>query len=69
MARGSYTEYNAETPAGAGYNDALTELFLALPVMRGFPDQAGPSLPVRATTCSTRCSAPGTGAAAPCPRR
>jgi uncharacterized circularly permuted ATP-grasp superfamily protein len=31
-----YTEYNAETPAGAGYNDALTELFLALPVMREF---------------------------------
>ncbi|MEZ4585512.1 MAG: hypothetical protein R2909_03820 [Gemmatimonadales bacterium] len=31
-----FTEYNAETPAGAGYNDALTELFLALPVMREF---------------------------------
>jgi hypothetical protein len=31
-----FTEYNAETPAGAGYNDALTELFLALPVMRSF---------------------------------
>jgi len=27
------TEYNAETPAGAAYNDALTELFLALPAM------------------------------------
>lgn len=30
------TEYNAETPAGAAYHDALTELFLALPVMRAF---------------------------------
>jgi uncharacterized circularly permuted ATP-grasp superfamily protein len=28
------TEYNAETPAGAGYNDALTSLFDALPPMR-----------------------------------
>lgn len=28
------TEYNAETPAGAAYQDALTELFLALPAMR-----------------------------------
>lgn len=27
------TEYNAETPAGAAYNDALTELFLGLPAM------------------------------------
>jgi hypothetical protein len=30
------TEYNAETPAGAGYGDVLAELFLALPAMRGF---------------------------------
>lgn len=28
------TEYNAETPAGAAYHDALTDLFLALPAMR-----------------------------------
>ena len=28
------TEYNAETPAGAGFNDALTETFLELPAMR-----------------------------------
>jgi hypothetical protein len=28
------TEYNAETPAGAGFNDALAESFLALPAMR-----------------------------------
>lgn len=31
-----FTEYNAETPAGSGYNDALTDLFLALPIMREF---------------------------------
>jgi hypothetical protein len=27
-----FTEYNAETPAGAAYGDALAEVFLALPV-------------------------------------
>src|SRR5438094_5769416 len=26
------TEYNAETPASPGYNDALSEIFLALPI-------------------------------------
>lgn len=31
-----FTEYNAETPAGAAYNDALTEVFEAMPVMRRF---------------------------------
>jgi hypothetical protein len=31
-----FTEYNAETPAGAAYNDALTEVFEAMPVMRQF---------------------------------
>ena len=30
------TEYNAETPAAVAYNDALTEVFYALPVMREF---------------------------------
>jgi hypothetical protein len=30
------TEYNAETPAGAAYTDALTEAFLGLPSMRAF---------------------------------
>lgn len=30
------TEYNAETPAGAGFNDLLTEAFQAIPVMRRF---------------------------------
>ncbi len=31
-----FTEYNAETPAGAAYNDALAEVFMALPAMREF---------------------------------
>jgi hypothetical protein len=31
-----FTEYNAETPAGSAYNDALTELFLGLPAARPF---------------------------------
>lgn len=31
-----FTEYNAETPAGAAYNDALSRVFLALPVMHAF---------------------------------
>jgi uncharacterized circularly permuted ATP-grasp superfamily protein len=31
-----FTEYNAETPAGAGYNDVLTEAFYSLPIMRRF---------------------------------
>jgi hypothetical protein len=30
------TEYNAETPAGAGFNDLLTEAFQTVPVMRRF---------------------------------
>jgi hypothetical protein len=30
------TEYNAETPAGAGYGDALAEAFLDLPALREF---------------------------------
>lgn len=30
------TEYNAETPTGAAYGDALADVFLALPVMRQF---------------------------------
>lgn len=32
----SLTEYNAETPAGAFYNDALAEAFMSLPVSRAF---------------------------------
>lgn len=31
-----FTEYNAETPAAAAYNDVLGEVFLGLPVMRRF---------------------------------
>jgi len=31
-----FTEYNAETPAGAAYNDALSRVMLALPVMQEF---------------------------------
>jgi uncharacterized circularly permuted ATP-grasp superfamily protein len=31
-----FTEYNAETPAGAAYNDALSRAFQALPVMHEF---------------------------------
>ena len=31
-----FTEYNAETPAGAAYGDALTEAFLSLPLMAEF---------------------------------
>jgi hypothetical protein len=31
-----FTEYNAETPAAPAYNDVLTEVFRALPVMRRF---------------------------------
>ena len=32
----SLTEYNAETPAGAAYNDALSDTFMDLPVVRKF---------------------------------
>ncbi len=31
-----FTEYNAESPAGAAYNDALSEVFQGLPAMRRF---------------------------------
>ena len=31
-----FTEYNAETPAGAGYNDVLAEMFYGLPAMAEF---------------------------------
>ena len=31
-----FTEYNAETPAGSAYHDALTELFLNIPAARPF---------------------------------
>lgn len=31
-----FTEYNAETPAGISYNDALSDIMFALPIMRKF---------------------------------
>jgi glutathionylspermidine synthase len=31
-----FTEYNAETPAAASYNDVLADVFLGLPIMREF---------------------------------
>jgi hypothetical protein len=31
-----FTEYNAETPAGSAYHDALSELFLSIPAARPF---------------------------------
>jgi hypothetical protein len=31
-----FTEYNAETPAAAAYNDVLAEVFFGLPIMRRF---------------------------------
>jgi uncharacterized circularly permuted ATP-grasp superfamily protein len=31
-----FTEFSADAPAGAGYNDALTEVFLGLPVLGEF---------------------------------
>lgn len=31
-----FTEYNSETPAGAGYNHALSAMFLGLPIMREY---------------------------------
>lgn len=43
-----FTEYNAETPAGSAYNDALTELFLALPAVANFRSHfTMAALPVR----------------------
>src|SRR6516162_5560314 len=32
----SFTEFNTETPAGAGYSDALSDLFYGLPVFQEF---------------------------------
>jgi hypothetical protein len=31
-----FTEYNAETPAGTAYHDTLSDIFLALPILREF---------------------------------
>jgi uncharacterized circularly permuted ATP-grasp superfamily protein len=43
-----FTEFNAETPAGAAYNDALSRAFLAMPVMQAFQRSHIP-LPIPAT--------------------
>ena len=44
-----FTEYNAETPAGAAYNDVLSNLFDGLPIMRAFRKKYQlRALPVRA---------------------
>src|SRR5262249_23680077 len=34
-----FTEYNAETPAGAGYNDLLCDIFYGLPVLQAFTNK------------------------------
>jgi hypothetical protein len=34
-----FTEYNGESPAGAGYTESLSEIFRELPVMREFAEQ------------------------------
>ncbi len=34
-----FVEYNAETPAGMGYGDGLTNMFLSLPVMHKFRER------------------------------
>jgi hypothetical protein len=34
-----FTEYNGESPAGSGYNESLSEIFRALPVMKEFAEQ------------------------------
>lgn len=35
-----FTEFNTETPAGVGYHDVLTEIFLGMPVVQEFTRQA-----------------------------
>ena len=64
------TEYNAETPAGAGYNDALCDAFLDLPVMRAFrPPVRGPAAPcpARRAARAARCLGAVFRRAAPAP--
>jgi uncharacterized circularly permuted ATP-grasp superfamily protein len=40
-----FTEFNAETPAGAGYTDALAEVFYGLPVFQEFLREYGAIAP------------------------
>ena len=42
-----FTEYNAETPAGGAYNDALSRVFMALPAMHRF-NRSHVALPIPA---------------------
>jgi hypothetical protein len=49
-----FVEYNAETPAGAGYEDVLAEAFLDLPVMQQFTRRYSVrKIPVRGKTLET----------------
>jgi hypothetical protein len=59
-----FTEYNAETPAGAAYNDALSDVFLSLPAMgeflRHFQVRPLPARPgVLHTVLAAYCAATG----------
>ena len=53
-----FTEYNAETPAGAAYGDVLTDLFFTMPVMRAFQRRwQVRGIPARHHTINTLLSA------------
>lgn len=41
--RPHFVEYNAESPAGIGYTDALSEVFAALPAMQHWEQEYGPT--------------------------
>ena len=51
-----FTEFNTETPAGAGYSDALAELFYGLPAFQEFQ---------RRSVSLVETRAPGSGAEPP----
>lgn len=43
-----FVEYNADSPGGLGYGDALNELFLSMPILRDFQDRYSvEALPIR----------------------
>ena len=43
-----FTEYNGESPAGAGYSESLSEIFRATPVMKRVCEEVGDSqLPIK----------------------
>src|SRR6185437_13507052 len=69
-----FTEYNAETPAGLAYGDALSDAFLALPVagdflreyeLRPLPARHGVLFPLLDSFRSSRASRSSTGAKCP----